>query len=503
MAKLKRPVALGMASIMLVTNLANPGLASAQQFDALWMKRSVSDHVQLVVPSAQWRLMMRVKKSQVDQLSSYEYRAGERWMTLQREEVATIPGLTSDKISSVMRLPRRDATMVFARYVPQQAQLVIDAIKVEEERGGWMAVYHTYFSPYHGEHWAFSRAFLTDAEARADLNRAGRNPFEAFKPSDRTDPTFVNIGWDGAMVAVGLAMKYFHTAYSVMSVQNLRMAQSVTSHGSFLHKTTTIKVDGYADPVWFIGLPSTMQSWGTTAAICVVPAATQTDPNTGRLTGTGCPDPKLVATAGVSFDQWTGGTMPMAEEHIFHWEKSQSGFTVAFFTLAVMAAAFFVGPELYAAATNAGAGLTEVGAISGTQAALAAGGAYAGGSLLLTSGPTSISDVQSGVFGSIGDGTRAVTDPGSQQVRDATAILVQRHLDTSFDPNGSCSDQGTLCSTQAGMANITPDPSKVVFRGDQEALRARARYCSQVLHQKDGDAFNACVASRTAPIDVP
>jgi hypothetical protein len=35
--------------------------------------------------------MVRVKKAKVDQLYSYEYRSGERWLTLNREDAATIP----------------------------------------------------------------------------------------------------------------------------------------------------------------------------------------------------------------------------------------------------------------------------------------------------------------------------------------------------------------------------------------------------------------------------
>jgi hypothetical protein len=63
--------------------------------------------------------------------------------------------------------------MVFARYVPQQSELVINAVKIEEGRDGFEP-YQTY-SPYHGERWAYSRAFLTDAEM-ADTSRSGRNP---------------------------------------------------------------------------------------------------------------------------------------------------------------------------------------------------------------------------------------------------------------------------------------------------------------------------------------
>jgi hypothetical protein len=59
-----------------------------------------------------------------------------------------------------------------------------------------------------------------------------------------------------------------------------------------------------------------------------------------------CPDDKLIAFAGVSFDQWNGGTMPSDPEHIYHWQQTKSGFTVMFFTLLVMAAAFVVGPEI-------------------------------------------------------------------------------------------------------------------------------------------------------------
>jgi hypothetical protein len=493
-----------MVFVMFWMGIFTPGLATAQQFNALWMKRSVSQSVSVTVPGEQWTAMLKVKKADAGQLSSYQYRNGDRWMTLQREDAALVSGLSAKQMSTLMRLPRRDAVMVFARYVPQQSQLVINAIKVEEGRDGYMYVYQTYYSPYHGDLYAASRAFLT-ADEKTDVSRAGRNPFASFEAGDRTNPTFMNIGWDGAMVVVGQAMKHFHAAYSVMSVQNLRMSQSVTTSGGFLHKTTTIKVDGYADPSWFIGLPTTMQTWGNTAAICATATTTSTNPTTGVIQGAGCPDPNLVVFSGVSFDEWKGNTMPGTEEHIYHWEQSKSGFTVLFFTVLVMAAAFFAGPELFSAAAASESGgeaaVAEAEAISGEASAGYAGAAYAGGSLATTSGPASLTSIKDGAFGTVGDGTQLATASSSQQVQAATAILVQRQLQTRFDSTGTCSDSGTLCSTQAIMSLATPDPSAVIFGGDQRTLRARQDYCIGLGLQNV--ALTQCIVPPDAPIDVP
>lgn len=488
-----------MTIVMMVTSLLTPGLATAEEFRALWMSRPVSQTTSVVVPSEQWTPMLRVKKTNIDQLSSYEYRSGERWLTLSREEAALVPNLKAAEMSTIMRIPRKNVVMIFGRYVPQSAELVIDAIKVEESRDGYMNVYHTYFTPYHGEHWKLSRAYLTDAES-ADVSRAGRNPFESFKAPDRTDPRFINIGFDAASVALGLAQKRFRTPFSVLSVQNLRMNQSVTKSGSFLRKKTTIKVDGYAQPSWFIGMPSTLQTWGTSAAICVIPTAMTTDPKTGLNQGAGCSDEKLVAFAGVTFDEWKGKMMPEAEEHIYHWEQTKGGFTVLFFTILIMVAAFFVGPAAFAAASGSGFGGAAIG---GLEAALTAGAAYAGGSLVTSSGPSSMTDVKRGIFGGIGDGRLNASDPGSQQAKDATAILTKRHIDVGFTLNSTCSDDGALCSTQKGMNNITPNPNQVVFTGDQKMLRQQALYCSRVLGVTSGDEFNACVVPSRPPVDIP
>lgn len=486
---------------MYVMAILSPAEATAQEFNAVWMSRPVSQTTSVVVPSAQWTPMLRVKKEQVEQLNSYQYRSGDRWVTLSREDAALVPNLSAAQMSAVMRIPKRNAVMLFGRYVPQSAEMVINAIKIEESRDGYMNVYQTYFTPYHGEHWSLSRAFLTDAES-ADVSRAGRNPFESFKAPDRKDPRFINIGFDGASVALGLAQKYFRTPYSVMSVQNLRMAQSVTKSGSFLRKKTTIKVDGYAQPSWFIGLPSTVQTWGTAAAICVVPTGTTTNPHTGVGQGPSCPDQKLVAFSGVTFDEWKGKMMPDAEEHIYHWEQTKSGFTVLFFMILVMVAAFFVGPAIFAAMSSGGAvGAGAAATITGAEAAAWAGAAYAGGSLATSSGPSSLTTTKDGIFGGIGDGKLSAGDPGSDQAREATAVLLKRHIKSGFDPNGVCGDNSTLCSTQTGMSDITPDPSKVVFGKDQQTLREQERYCKMI--GLTGTDLQNCIVPVNAPVDVP
>lgn len=491
-----------MTAIMYVMALLTPGLATAQEFKAVWMSRPVSDTSSVIVPSAQWQPMLRVKKEKVEQINSYEYRSGDRWVTLSREDAALVPNLSASQMSTIMRIPRRSAVLLFGRYVPQSAEMVINAIKVEESRDGYMNVYQTYFTPYHGEHWALNRAFLTDAES-SDVRRAGRNPFESFKAASRADPRFVNIGYDGASVAMGLAQKYFRTPYSIMSVQNLRMAQSVTKSGSFLRKKTTIKVDGYAQPSWFVGLPSTMQTWGTSAAICVVATGTTTNPQTGVNQGPSCPDGKLVAFSGVTFDEWKGKMMPAAEEHIYHWEQTKSGFTVMFFTMIVMVTAFFAGPAIFSAMSGGGtigAG-AAAGTLSGSEAAIAAGIAYSGGSLLTSSGPSSLTSTKAGIFGGIGDGKLAAGDPGSEQARDALKVLQKRHIQTEFDAQGQCDENGTLCSTQVGMASVTPNPSAVVFGADQQTLRSQQRYC-RLLGLKGAELQN-CIVPKSAPIDVP
>lgn len=497
-------VAALMSLVMFVMAVLTPRLATAQTFDALWMPRTVSQYTKVTVPAEKWRQLIRVKKTLVTDLFSYEYRDGERWLTLGQEDAALVPGLTADKMSTLMQLPKREATMIFARYVPQENQLVINAVRVEEGRDGYMYLLETYFTPYSGENWAASRAFLT-ADERQDIYRAGRNPFEAFKGTDRTDPKFMRIGWDGAMVAVGLAMKHFRSMYSVISVQNLRMAQKVESSGSFLRKKTTIKIDGYAQPTWFIGLPTTVQNWGTAAAICVVPMATSTDPDTGETIGQSCPDEKLVAFSGVSFDQWDGGMLPGAEEHIYHWQETKRGFTVLFFTALVMAAAFFVGPQIYAAVQTGGfAGGAAVGSaveIGGGAAALYSGAAYAGGTLLTTSGPASLTSVKQGMFGTVGDGTRFNTGPTSQQTKEASAELTRRHVDPQFDIGATCGGTNRLCSTQTMIERVSPDPVKVRFGGEQQRLREDFRVCRD--KGLKGQALRDCVRPPKATVEVP
>jgi hypothetical protein len=54
---------------------------------------------------------------------------------------------------------------------------------------------------------------------------------------------------------------------------------------------------------------------------------------------------------------------------------------------------------------------------------------------------------------------------------------VKRQINADFDAQATCSDTGSLCSTQAAITAATPDPSKVVFKGDQQTLRQQEKYC--------------------------
>lgn len=495
----RRIIAVMLQVFLALSSISWPAHATAADlFKARWVKRPISNFTSVTAPAELWSPVVRAKKSASSESFSVEYMDGERWITAGREEVALIPGMTSAQLSSLITAPPRGVAFIFARYVPKDARLTINAIKVEEGTDGYITVYQTYFSPYHGEHWAASRAFLTEVERR-ELNRAGRNPFTNFLPAEKDDPSFRNIGWDAAMVSIGLAMQYHRAAFSILNVENLRLASGSRKSGGFLKKKVTVYVDGYAVPSWFIGLPSTVQTWGTSAAICVVKTTPQVDPHTGqpmRDPATGkpsrgdCPDPALVAYSGVSFDEWKGGSFPIDEEHIYHWEKTNSGFTVIFFTILVMVAAFFVGPEIYAALQSGGA---IGGTITGGQAALAAGVAYAGGTLLTTSGPASLTSIKQGVFGTVGDGTYQSAAGGSDQEREATRILVERHVEAPLD--------NLLQSPKAGLTAAMPDPSKAVFGSGQKRLRDQDRYCKQKGLR--GDALRQCIVPPQPPIEIP
>lgn len=493
-----KTVAAAMSMVMLLTSITAPTTSYAQEFRALWLKRPVSTAVSVMAPAEKWRTIARVRAS-TNERFSVEYMAGPRWITLGREAAALVPGLTSAQMSDLMQIPRRDSTFVFARYVPQQSRLVINAIRVEQ-RGAYLYLEHAYFSPYHGEHWAASRAFLTENERR-DTSRAGRNPFAAFMHTSRADPTFHNVGWDAALVATGKAMKHFGAAYSVVSVQNLKMTQSQETSGGLLTKKTTIKVEGYAVPTWFVGLPTTVQTWGHSAAICVVPTVDAYHPDTGELMSNGCPDPALVAYSGVSFDQAKGTLFPSGEEHIYHWEKTEGGFTVLFFTAVIMAAAFFAGPQLFAMVTDVGLG-TTIGGLSGVEAAAIAGTAYAGGSIITTSGPASLTDVKEGVFGSIGSGVRLADEQSSQQQKNASQILVERHLKEEL--TSVCGATGLLCNTKSVANSVTPQLNTVQFGGHQQGVRTRLSYCMQTLGlPATSEAVQKCLVPPNPPIEVP
>lgn len=230
----------------------------------------------------------------------------------------------------------------------------------------------------------------------------------------------------------------------------------------------------------------------------------ETDPNTGKPAGAGCPDPDLVALAGVSFDEINGGAMPSRDEHIYHWQTTQGGFTVLFFTAVIMAAAFFVGPEVYAAIAEGG--YASVG-ISGAEAASYVGSAYAGGTLLTTGRPASLTDVKNGVFGAVGDGTRGVANASSQLQKEAGEVLAKRHVRSTYTLGRSCDSNEALCTTQEGLNASTPDPGHLSeFEGasEQKSLRAMLRYCMQLLKlPATAPSVQACAVPPNPPVALP
>jgi hypothetical protein len=166
------------------------------------------------------------------------------------------------------------------------------------------------------------------------------------------------------LVAVGHAMRHLSAPLALIAVTDMRFDQRQIDDGDLLTTSTTFIVDGYAKPAWWIATPKQLQPNGyTAAAYCVV----KEQPCLSHH----------VAEAGISVLHWQGGNLPADEDLLYHWEDTQSGFTVLGFALVtgllVFAGAYALGGEVAGGAfsTSMGTGsvIGDASAIAGVSSA--------------------------------------------------------------------------------------------------------------------------------------
>lgn len=462
-----------------------PALADAGAYAPQWMPLAAGAGVSLQVPRDNWKVVGQRLPAQAGGRPDLRLLAGNRWISLGREEAGTL-GLDAARVASASSALAGNGSYVYARYDPASAQLRVFVNRVEVLPTGAARSLIADFTPHHGRWWAAARTYLTPVEA-ADPQRAGPDPFAAFA-GDLTDPVFHGINWAAAQVAVGHAMRRYRAVLGLIAVARERLDVQTSEDGNLFRKTVTTRVSGYATADWWLALPADVQPGGTGAQICVQAAAA------------GCDAPAHVAVSGVSVARWSGGNLPAPEQPVYSWETSRSAFTVFAFA-ALTALLVLTGASLAAGALGDGALAPALVAPPGLDATTAAalfspgslaslsGGSYALASTALGQG-SSVLSAQERYLGQTGDGRLVPPAPGSEQEAALRGVVRGLHIGADWNGGlqaarqlfaGDCDPAATVAQCQA-----TTQTAGVVHRPDSaarfravEALQARLDACQQ------------------------
>ncbi|MNR71417.1 hypothetical protein D3C71_20320 [compost metagenome] len=282
-------------------------------------------------------------------------------------------GVNSNEVASAIQMFPSNVPLVFARYNPMELTLRIDLFKLEKATRGSetrAGLYHATFTPAHGDFWKASRAYI-DPARQADGNVAGLNPFARFTSSNPA--VFQHITVAGAQVAVGHAMRYVRAPLAVLAVADARYTQRTEKSGNAFRKKTKTIVTAHVKSSWMIAYPQGFQSRSTSMPMATYCA---NDP-----AASSCPAYQ-VASSGVVFEEFEGGTLSGFENQWDVWEKTQSGLGF----LAVLAIAVILSFTLAGALAAAGIG---------------AGAAGAGATGVAVGGSASAATAATGLFGTL------------------------------------------------------------------------------------------------------
>jgi hypothetical protein len=234
-------------------------------------------------------------------------------------------GLSAKTVPQLSQLLAGTAPTIFAKYSATEAQLTIDIVKTERSiisndrttRENKVRLYTARFTPAGGEIYARHKLY------------GGNNPFARF--TGNGDGVFHNISWQGALVAIGHAMKQSNAAWAVVADLHQKVNRWDEDCGNLLRSCTEYHFQGQGWADWYIALPSDLTATGISAAIC----ATDQAP---------CPTDKAVL-AGISLLQVKpGGTFSTAESELFHDTKKVSGLSVLAGIALSFAIGYIVGP---------------------------------------------------------------------------------------------------------------------------------------------------------------
>ena len=425
---------------------------------------------------------------------------GDRWITYNRQTAARA-GLSSDQINNTYTALPKNASYVFAQYVPESATLIIEMQKVERLPNGTIGAYRADFTPWHGEWNKWRREYLSTAEFNLPAAfQVGNNPFEQFKGASVTDNVFHNISWEAASVAIGLAMIHSDAHFAFVSAETNRFTQSTKKSGGLFKKTITTYIDGYAKPQWFIGSFIEAQPDGGIASICVKAiGAASASGNTST-----CDDPGHLASSMISMKEWKGGNLPASEDHLYSYVNKKSSFTMLAFTILTFIVSYGILSGL--AIAEGAAGTSMVGIDAATGAAIGAG-TYAGVGML--SG-ASLTDAQAGWAGNTGDGvltpnSGAWSSHESYLIQGINNKMIYSRVGTGMSGeaslyHGTCTNEA-MTKSQCVAAGLDPGQ---MHRADSYhdvnsvvQMRTRQAQCLQENPALAGVALEKCAAGLT------
>lgn len=484
-------------SVLLPTAQA---IAAAGQFNVQWANVQATNTAYISIPKDNWTEIARTNTRNGSQFD-LSLLKGERWITMNQGNVGQL-GMSSDQVSTIMQRFASGGSVVYARYDPNQAQLRINALRVNKTHDGFVRVYLSDFTPHHGERLRKSRYYMSASE-KFWPNALGNNPFQQFR-ADNTDPVFYNISWEGAQVAVGLAMAYTNATIAFVSVPQTHIETETHTSGGLFSKTTTTTYKGYAKPLWFVGLPWDMQPRGRSAQICAIQYGG----------GSSCDDPGHIVSSGISIDSWNGGNMPANEDLLYQSSTSQSSWTVLAFALVTFALAWGAGFALTGGAGWSVGAATSTGAVSATEASALAGaaygsigaGTYAVSSSVLNGG--GLTDVQQSYLGQTGWGQMSPAPASNDIQQGLNSAVNQRHINNGLSGSltgtqvqymGNCSEGWTRAEcVNGGLDTGTmPRPESHAEMNETKYLKARNASCA--ASGLTGVALRECAAPTVNP----
>lgn len=367
--RLKQVVSAVVSSSILATTIL-PGYAAAQTCSPSSLVNGYSDQcavrtiggVPVAYPKFTWTELSNVPYAVANGGSRVSVEGGPQAVSLANRTALALD-LDSSAVAQIMTLFPSNVPYVLGRYNPSEGKLRIDVFKLEKTTGSGaptIRMLTSQFTPAHGDIWKANRNYISPSDFTSGTV-VGVNPFSAYVGNG--DGQFHNINLTGAQVALGHAIRAHGAGLGALAMAETRVSSVTTKSGGVFKKTVRTYVYGHAKPKWFLAVPKdVVRSSGSAqeAAYCAQdPALTQ------------CPL-YATASAGVSFEEMSGGTLSTIEDTWLIDFMKSSGLTFVGALFLGVIGSFALAGIMNAAGFAAGAGAGSAGATLGSFGTTAA-----------------------------------------------------------------------------------------------------------------------------------